>query len=362
MYSSPAYLYQQIQKVLLINTDGEGAVFQRRWNPVYAKKMTVNKGVDNVLLYEFINQDQKPVNITGSSFRFRIINTAGNSLVIEKDMQIISPVIGRAKVTLTAEETLLFPSDPCSYSIERASGNLNEAVFVDAQCGGRGDIDIVDSVFPEFVPSQTLTIPTIYGPREYSYFTNNQGMPDWALPQTYGYSNLQQTERYTSHVPTNGQSLTTFRLSMDHFTGNIKAQAAENYQSVWYDVSPSYSYLDKTESILLNVEGYHPLLRLAIDQYNGNINSQQATATATVVNGSVTAITVTNPGGGYLAPPNVTILGTGAGARATAEITNGQVTAINVDEGGAGYVPNSSQNVAAYVNINTGFIVDIVYR
>jgi hypothetical protein len=361
MYSSPAYLYQQIQKVLLIDTSGVGAVFQRRWNPVYAKKMTVNKGVDNVLLYEFINQDQKPVNITGSSFKFRIINTAGNSLVLEKDMQIISPVIGRAKVTLTAEETLLFPSDPCSYSIERASGNLNEAVFVDDQSGGRGDLDIVDSVFPEFVPSQTLTIPDIYGPQEYSYFNNNQGLPDWALPQTYGYSNL-QTERYSSHVPTNGQSLTTFRLTMEHFTGNIKAQAAENYQSVWYNVSPNYSYYDKNEPVVINVEGYYPLIRLAIDQYNGNFNSQQATATAIVVNGTITEITVNNPGNGYLAPPNVTILGTGSGARATAEITNGQVTAINVVNGGAGYVPDNVNNQAAYVNINTGFITDIVYR
>jgi hypothetical protein len=361
MYSTPVYLYQQINRVLLIDTSGVGAVFQRRWDPVYAKNLTLNKGVDNVLLFEFVNQDQKPVNITGSSFRFRIINTAGDSLVIEKSMTTLNAATGRARVTIAAEESLLLPSDPCSYSIERISGNLGEAVFVDDQAGGRGTINVVDSVFPEFVPSQPVTIPTIYGPQEYSYYNNNQNLPDWALPQTYYYG-PQEIERYTSHVPTNGQSLTTFRLSMLHFTGNIKAQAADNYQSVWYDVGPVYEYQDQNLPVLINVQGYYPLIRLAINQFNGNINSQVATANATVVDGSITTVNVINSGSGYVAPPNVTIVGYGAGAEAEAEINNGAVTAINVINGGTGYVVDPSTNVAAYISINTGFITDIVYR
>jgi hypothetical protein len=361
MYSTPVYLYQQIHQVLLIDSSDTGAVFQRRWSPVYAKSLTLNKGVDNVLLFEFVNQDQKPVNITGSAFRFRIINTAGNSLVIEKSMTVISPVVGRARVTIAAEESLVLPSDPCSYSIERISGNLGEAAFVDEQAGGRGTIDIVDSVFPEFVPSQAVTIPDIYGPQEYSYYNSNQGLPDWALPRSFPYSGL-DVERYSSHVPTNGQSLTTFRLSMLHFTGNIKAQAADNYQSEWYDVGQLYQYQNQNEPVLINVEGYYPLIRLAVNQFNGNINSQIATASAVVSNGSVTSINITDSGSGYVAPPNVTIAGYGAGARAEAEITDGAVSAINVIDGGTGYIVDPTNNVAAFVSINTGFITDIVYR
>jgi hypothetical protein len=361
MYSTPVYLYQQINRVLLIDTSGVGAVFQRRWDPVYAKNLTLNKGVDNVLLFEFVNQDQKPVNITGSDFRFRIINTAGSDLVLEKSMTIISPVVGRVKVTIQAEESLLLPSDPCSYSIERLSGNLGQAVFVDDQAGGRGTINIVDSVFPEFVPSENVTIPDIYGPQEYSYYNSNQGLPDWALPRTYPYSGL-DIERYSSHVPTNGQSLTTFRLSMLHFTGNIKAQAAQTYQSEWYDVGPLYQYQNQNDPVLINVEGYYPLIRLAVNQFNGNINSQIATASAVVSNGSVTSINVTNSGSGYVAIPNVTIAGYGAGAVAEAEIVDGSVSAINVINGGSGYIVDPTNNIAALVSVNTGFITDIVYR
>ena len=361
MYSTPVYLYQQLHRVLIIDSSGTGAVFQRRWNPVYAKNLTLNKGVDNVLLFEFVNQDQKPVNITGSEFRFRILNTNGDDLELEKAMTIISPVVGRVKVTITGEESLVLPGDPCSYSIERISGNLNEAVFVDDQCGGRGNINIVDSVFPQFNPSQNLTMPTIYGPQEYSYYLNNQSLPDWALPRNFPYSGV-DIERYTSHVDTNGQSLTTFRLSMLHFTGQIKAQAADDYQSPWHDVGPSYSYTNQNEPVLINVVGYHPLLRLAVNQFNGDINDRPAKATATVTNGVITAIQVTDSGAGYTSAPNVTIAGFGAGAVATAEITSGGVSAINVINGGSGYVLDPSTNMSAYVNINTGFITDIVYR
>jgi hypothetical protein len=361
MYSTPVYLYQTIHRVLLIDSSGTNAIFQRRWSPVYTKNLTLNKGVDNVLLFEFLNQEQKPVNVSGSTFCFRVINTSGNSLILEKDMVIISPTVGRAKVTITAEESLLLPSDPCSYSIDRASGNLVQAVFVDEQAGGRGNLDIVDSVFPAFVPSHQLTIPDIYGPQEYSYYVGSQRMPDWARSRTFPYKG-REIERYTSHVPTNSQGLTTFRLSLLHFTGTIKAQAADNYQSNWYDVGPVYEYFDQNEPVLINVQGYYPLIRLAINQFSGNINNRPATAQAVVVDGIIVSVTITDSGEGYVAAPNVTVSGYGAGAVLEAEINNGRVSAINVINGGQGYILDPGTNMAAHVNINTGFITDIVYR
>ena len=80
MYSTQAYIYQQITRVLLIDT-GAGETFTYRYDPVYAKRLTINKGVDNVLLFEFINQEEKPVNITGSSFVFRTIDQKGTKLL-----------------------------------------------------------------------------------------------------------------------------------------------------------------------------------------------------------------------------------------------------------------------------------------
>jgi len=361
MYATTVYIYQQIQRVLLIDTSG--AYFDRRWDPVYAKKLTINKGVDNVILFEFVNQDQKPVNITGSTFVFRLINLNGDEQLISKDMVILSAPFGRAKVTLTAAETTEFPTQEASYSIDRTSGNLNEAVFVDAQAQARADVSIQDSVLPEFVPSQTVTIPTIYGPEIYMNPVNAGNYPDWALnPPTAGNVNP-NPQRYTSQVPTIGSSLTTFQLTMDHFTGNVKAQAAENYEALWFDVGNLNIYYNKTGSEYINVVGYHPLLRLAIDSYSGATIVSPATANAQAANGVITGITILNSGSGYLAPPKVTIIGLGAGAVAEAEITGGIVSAINVIDGGQGYTPGpATPNTPASVTISTGAITNIIYR
>ena len=148
MYSTPVYLYQQKQQVLLPDTSG--AYFQRRWQPVYAKKLKVNRGVDNVILFEFINQDQKPVNISGSTITYRMMSTDGEEQLIAKDLETLSATFGRAKVTLTSEELDLIEEQTASWSLERASGNLYEAVFTDAYSSGRGQVEIVDSVYPNF--------------------------------------------------------------------------------------------------------------------------------------------------------------------------------------------------------------------
>jgi hypothetical protein len=362
MYSTQIYIYQQIQRVLVL--DSSGAYFDRRWDPVYAKKLTINKGVDNVILFEFVNQDQKPVNITGSELRFKLINLAGTAQLIEKDMVIINAQYGRAKVTLTSAETSEFPPDPSSYSIERASGNLVEAVFVDAQAQARGDVDIVDSVKPAFVPSHLVTIPTIYGPEAYIDPVFNSNYPDWALNPPGAFGNVfNDPQRFSSHVVSNGSSLTTFQMEMDHFTGNVKAQGAQNYESVWVDVTEQQSYYNKTGTAYINVLGYHPLLRLVSDQWPGTEQVQLATATAYGANGVITGITVNQSGYGYLAPPRVNIIGLGAGAVAEAEIEGNSVSAINVINGGQGYVANPQRsNQIAVVSINRGAIVSILVR
>jgi hypothetical protein len=105
MYSTTVYLYQQRTRVLLLDT-GDGSTFTYRWDPVYAKKLTINKGVDNVILFEFINQDQKPVNITGSTFLFRALSQDGTKILLEKSMVTLNAPLGRSKVTLTTAELL----------------------------------------------------------------------------------------------------------------------------------------------------------------------------------------------------------------------------------------------------------------
>ena len=381
MYSTQAYVYQQITQVLLIDT-GAGETFIYRYDPVYAKRLTINKGVDNVLLFEFINQQEKPVNITGSTFVFRVLNTDSDEILIQEAMVILNAATGRAKVTLTSERLLEVLAQPARYSISRTSGNLTEAVFVDAQAGARAPVDIVDSVLPEHVPSAPLTIPTTRISAQLSYdggaWSQYPISPLTGQPtgENYIFNTLANTEYFSSFIePTS--AVTTIQMTLVGYTGTIKAQAAENYQSIFYNVTPSTTYLNETRTIYMNIVGWFPLLRLCFNNSIFGVPDQPsspALAVATVTDGVVTAINITNGGSGYLAPPRIVIVGNGSGARATATINNtGVVTGITITNGGAGYwpLPNVGPNVPAPANpanlgaavlITTGYVVDLLYR
>jgi hypothetical protein len=336
MYSTTAYLYQQKARVLLVETDGN--FFTARYEPVYAKSLTLNRGVDNVLLFEFVNQDQKPVNVVGSSFVFRIINQEGVVLLFEKPMEILAPTRGRVKVVITSRETDNLLAQPASYSITRTQGNYVEAVYVDDSAGARGDINIVDSVAPKPISSQHLLIPTIYGP------------PGDSAGQA----------QYFSSEVLNPSFNTTFELLLDVYTGTIKFQGKQNDELEWTDASYSFEYAAESGRKVYSVTGYYDRLRIALDNRLGY--SAQANVTAT--NGVITSVNVTAPGYNYPAPPRIRIFGNGSGAVATSTVNSaGGVQSITVVDGGEGYTPlQIGGTECATVVIDGGAVLDILYR
>jgi hypothetical protein len=386
MYSTQVYLYQQLTRVLLMDTGG-GETFIYRYDPVYAKRLTINKGVDNVLLFEFINQQEKPVNITGSTFLFRVINTASNELLLQKPMTILSGATGRAKVEFDGSELLQVLAQPASYSIQRTQpgGGYSDAVFVDAQAGARAPIDIVDSVLPQYVPSAPLTIPNTELSNQFSYegvgLENYAASPYWqGNPNGSNNWNSWVNPQFYSSFIEPRSAVTTIQMDLVGYTGTIKAQAADNYQSVFYNISESETYLNQTRTIHWTIQGWYPIVRLAFDSSLFSVpfyqNQVPATAVAFVEDGVITSVLMQNNGSGYAAPPKVNIVGNGAGARARAiwSPETGAVTGIEVLDGGSGYwrIPNatlttgqypvSPQNQGALVIISTGYVENLLYR
>ena len=272
MYSTTAYIYQQRTQVLLL--DSSGQYFTMRYDPVYAKRLTLNLGVDNVLLFSFVNQDEKPVNVNGCTFTFRVTNTAGTVILLQEPMTILNGATGQVKVYIPAEDTLELIAQPASYSISCQSGNLNQAVFTNAQAGARAPIDLVNSVFPQFVPSVPLTIPTTSLSAQTSYGgASYEQYPGWAGNWYYGgdgswyangYNNYQNTEFYSSFIEPRNY-ITTIQMDLVGYTGTIKAQFAQNYESIWYNCTDSTTYYNETRTIYMNIVGWYPLLRLCFN-------------------------------------------------------------------------------------------------
>ena len=395
MYSTEVFLYQQRTQVLLL--DSSGQYFSMRYNPVYAKSLTLNLGVDNVLLFSFVNQDEKPVNVNGCTFTFRLTNTEGTSLLLTEPMTILNAATGQVKVTIPAEDTWELIAQPASYSITVQSGNLNQAVFTNAQSGARAPINIVNSAFPRFIPSRPLTIPTTSLSSQISFDgAGYENYPGWAGNWYSGgmgswyWNSMSNTEFYSSFIEPRNY-ITTIQMDLIGYTGTIKAQWAQNYESVWINASESTTYFNETKTIYMNIVGWYPLLRLG---FNNSLFASPtppavpATAYATCVDGVVTSIDIQNGGAGYLAPPKIDILGNGAGAAAEAIMSDtygpgeygpegtgyGTVVAINVINGGSGYwpiplgmvnpqaYPVAPANQGALVSITTGFVVNLMYR
>jgi len=327
MYSTTAYLYQQKQTVLIL--DSSGAYFKRRWQPVYAKNLKINRGVDNVILFEFINQDQKPVNISGSTITFHLMSQDGGSVLISKDLVALNSTFGRAKVTLTESELDTVEAQPANWSLERSNAELYEAVFVDDYAGGRGVADIVDSVYPDFLPSESL------------------GVPDYTVQDKQSENRV-----HTSIAYTGGRDLHTFQFDFDNFSGNIKAQGSDSQLGPWYDIGSQTVYTNQNSRDYINVAGYHEYIRFEINQYG-----KGASVTASVSNGAVTELNVQGGGDQYLAAsPRVEISGQGTGANGTAGVTGESVSSAALLTGGQGYV------VSPEVTVDLGEISQILYR
>lgn len=256
MYSTTAYLYQQIQSVLMIDTSGD--YFDKRWKPVYSKNLKLNLGVDNVILFQFLNQDQKPVNITGTTLVFRIISQNGKDLLYSREMTALNAANGRAKVTIPSADTKKLQADVASWSIEYVAGDLKQAVFTDDYSGARGTIDIVDSVYPAFSSSRTLTIPD-------------------QAPQDNVY--------YSSVISTDGESLVTLQLDTGAFSGTLRVQGSNTGTSQtaeWYDIDfenlktqttvSQIVFTNSTDRHAINISGYHPSVRLSLTIDSGTVD------------------------------------------------------------------------------------------
>ena len=94
----------------------------------------------------------------------------------------------------------------------------------------------------------------------------------------------------------------------------------------------------KSITLLEGGRGYSatnpPVVQVQSPTKNG---SSQATINATVTDGAVTALTITNSGSGYTFTPRITFVQPGGAKLGTPTITSEQVTTIPITDGGFGY-------------------------
>lgn len=235
------YLFNLRQQVVLLEPGA--SIATRRYDIVYAKELTIVKGVDNLLEFAFINQDQKPVNLTGKVITARILSSDGRRVLVQKTLSSIYPITGLMSLELTALEIENIDVQKAFYSLSSNNGTNDYPVFVDAQGASRGSLNIVNGVMPTFTPSMLVTVPT--HPPVVS-----------GSPVTY----------YSSTIPTLNQSSFSVQVTLDQFTGTIQLVGSVTSDfALQYDITTIQTFTDITGTEGFSVDGYHPYVRLKIE-------------------------------------------------------------------------------------------------
>lgn len=255
MYSTPVFVYTQRQIVVLLF--GNSA---RRYMPVYAKPLTLHKGVDNQLQFQFLNQEQKPVDITGKEITCRIISYDGSEVLLQKGLDTTYALNGLAVLTLNAADIEDIDAQKAHYSLEIPVGAFDFPVFVDQNAGARGDMNIVNSVLPAFVPSANISIPT---GQPFPNLDPNVS-PGNALPNANTY--------YSSVMSTEDNSILTLQVGLHQYNGDILIEGSTIVDGDWYPITTS-AYSNNSNTQGFTVVGYHPYVRMSFTSNAGAVTN-----------------------------------------------------------------------------------------
>ncbi len=224
--------------------------------PVYAKPLTLNKGVDNKIQFQFLNQEQKPVDITGKSITCRVLNYNGTEVLVQKALDLDFALTGIASLNLNAADIEDIDAQKAYYSLEIPVGDFDYPVFVDANAGARGDMNIVNSVLPSFVPSQAVSIPT------------GQAFPN--ISNSSGNTNLVY---YTSIINTQNNPILTIQTHYDEYYGNVAILGSSIVDGDFYTITEDNDLGNVSETKGYTIYGYHPFVKVQFTSNSGAVTN-----------------------------------------------------------------------------------------
>jgi hypothetical protein len=220
--------------------------------------MTLHKGVDNQLQFQFLNQEQKPIDITGKEITCRILNYEGNQVLLQKALTLQLPATGICALIVNAADIEDIDPQKAYYSLEIPVGEFDYPVFVDQNAGARGVMNIVNSVLPSFVPSYSVTIPT------------GQPFPN-LNPNANANSNAQTY--YSSVISTDDNPILTFQTQYDQYYGNVIIEGSTIVDGDWYPITTDANLANVTDTKGYTIKGYHPYVRMQFVSNTGAITN-----------------------------------------------------------------------------------------
>jgi hypothetical protein len=225
---------------------------------VYTKNLKLHRGVDNTIQFQILNQDQKPINLTGFDINFRLISDDGKRILITKTVSInptdgALPLTGIAVLKLLDTDLSSINAQMACYSLEiKTHGSILAGlpIFTDSNSGARGKIEILNSVLSDFVPSLSVSIP-------------NHPLPGRNTPASF-YSSV--------FSPTTNAF--TIQLMYEDYSGTMSVQGSTEQDGGWYDLADPNSYTLQNGSVSYTMDyGIHPYIRCQFEATAGDVST-----------------------------------------------------------------------------------------
>lgn len=243
-YSTMVYRYIPRQTVVLYYGSSP-----RRFQQVYTKNLRLHKGVDNLLQFQFLDQTQKKVDVTGKKITFRLISYDGTKILLEKTLVMLFSATGITEVQISAREIDGIDAQLGFYSLEIPVGEFNLPVFVDDNSGGRGVIEIVDSIYPKFVPSRVVVLPEHVPPEDC----------------------CTELQFDSSIINTLDNCAVTIQMFFENFTGSVQMQGSVIPSGDWYNIGEELTLTMQNDTMFFEPEGHHPYIRFKFKHTVGQV-------------------------------------------------------------------------------------------
>lgn len=243
MLKTTTYLVEQNHSVVYTTI---GSTPNRNMT-MYARNLKVYKGVNNPLVIEMKNNDQKPVDITGKTFVFNILDQENRKTLISRTGTITNASKGKVKFDISESDLLKVDGQFLNYSILDNTSGDRGVIFVDDQYGAMGNIEVIDGPYTEFRTSQEITLP------------DNNAVSVEASPS------LNQNS-----------ALHTAQVYFTNFTGSLKiegsmAAISELDTDEWFEITTK-NYTNQTDNVYINFNGVYSHVRFSRTLTSGTID------------------------------------------------------------------------------------------
>ena len=149
--------YLQTQNISVVYSPD--STVENRNRTVYSRPLKAYRGIKNTLQLQLKDSDQKPVDITGKTFVFNILNPSTYVVILSKTGTISNANHGKVDFDLTDSDLRNTDANMYTYSVhELKTDGTKTIVFGGSNYEAGGTIEVIDGVYNEFVPSRELLI------------------------------------------------------------------------------------------------------------------------------------------------------------------------------------------------------------